>query len=57
MDWTLFEFIETRLCSGALWREPLLMMMHEDCGMTQNYVREDIGEAVEKQISPLRCSR
>ena len=22
-------------------------MMHEDCGMTQNYVGEDVGEAVD----------
>jgi hypothetical protein len=22
-------------------------MMHEDCGMTQNYVAEDVGEAVD----------
>jgi hypothetical protein len=41
------------------------MMMHEDWGMTQNYVVADAGEirigssrfAVEKRISPLRCSQ
>jgi hypothetical protein len=31
-------------------------MMHEDCEMTQNYVGEDVGEAIEKRIFPLRCS-
>ena len=58
MDWTLFDFIET-MTNAATFAVPntALLMMHEDCGMTQNYVGEDVGEAVEKRISPLRCSR
>ena len=69
IDWTLFEFIETRHAATFAVAKVTQMMMHEECGTTQNYLVADAGDlladlrlawerfVVEKRISPLRCSR
>jgi hypothetical protein len=46
MDWALFDFIETMTHAATFAGEHRSLMMHEDRGMTQNYVGEDVGEAV-----------
>jgi hypothetical protein len=45
MDWTLFEFIESRPARLAVVKITQLMM-HEECGAAQNYVVADAGAAL-----------